>query len=320
MTPEDEERIANLVRASLFPLRFAGAAVLASGLLWGVILGTDLVSRLWEGSDVHVEAFGVLGLSVLWSAMGAALFARGVRVRAHPLFTLFALHGREVETVRFVGALHRPFTYVFVARRGGAERQFVFPGAEGEARALFTKVAPTARDVGTPDRRASGTAGLPQMPVAGRDDVATLTAFVDKQIAPDRHVGMMLVCALPVGATVCGLEWSDAGWAWPPPDTALLALAIGAALGGVGLRGWYRNRRADAHPLFDVIVTRRAEISHVEVVRVLNSWADNLLVLTPASATPVKLFVRREDRDAMVAVLVGAAGVQPTYSEAIRRP
>ena len=321
VTPEEEEeRIAELVRATLFPLRFAGAAVLASGMMWVFILGTEIGSRLWAGREVHVEAFGVLGLSILWSGLGVALLARGVRARAHPLFALFALHGREVETVRFVGALHRSFTYVFVGARGGAERQLVFPGPEGDARALFAKLAPTARDVGTSDRRASGTAGLPQMPVAGRDDLATLTAFVDKQIAPDRHVGMMLACALPLGATVCALEWSDAGGAWPPPVTALVALAVGVVLGGFGLRGWYRNRRADVHPLFDAIVTRRGEITHIEVVRVLNSWADSLVVQTPARATPVKLFVRHEDRDTIVAILVGAAQVEPTYSEAIRRP
>lgn len=320
VTPEEEERIAELVSATLFPLRFAGAAVLASGMLWVFISGTEIGSRLWAGREVHVEAFGVLGLSILWSGLGVALLARGVRARAHPLFALFALHGRDVETVRFVGALHRSFTYVFVGARGGAERQLVFRGPEGDARALFAKVAPSARDVGPLDRRAPVTQSLAQTPVPGPDEVATLIALVDTQIAPDRHVGMMQACALPLGATACALEWSDADWAWPPPDTALVALAIGAALGGLGLRGWYRNRRADAHPMFDAIVTRRAEISHIEVARVLNSWADNLVVRTPASATPVKLFVRHEDRDAIVAILVGAARVEPTYSDAIRRP
>lgn len=141
-------------------------------------------------------------------------------------------------------------------------------------------------------------------------DLALLEKLVDEQIAPFRRLGWGLMALLPVGLTIALLEWRDARFAHPGaffmPTTSWLAFGVGAAACGLGAWLWFNNRRAKAHVWYQTIVEHRAAVTRVEVIRVINSRFDRIIVHSPRSPKPVPLIVSNNDRDAVAALLARA--------------
>lgn len=137
-------------------------------------------------------------------------------------------------------------------------------------------------------------------------DLRLLRRFVDEQISPFRKTGIALMCMAPLGFLAGYLEWNDRGLSEPAPDTTLIAGAIGLALLVTGAIVWWRHRSPEITWSYRVLVTERAQVSRVEVLRVVNSSYDRIVVHSPLAKEPVRLLVSPKDRDAVAALLARA--------------
>lgn len=314
----DEEAIASVVWANLAGQRAAGVVALIGGILLAVAVGSDELGRARGGNELNLAAWAVVAAALVGAAAGGAVLVRGLRARAHPLFRTLTGDGPAIESVQVVAALHRPVCQVRLGLAGGRSLELVVPGDAARARSLLRHVAPRARLLELDDARSGAPLDLPGLVFGTQaEEVLRLDALVERQIRPLRRVGLGLSLSLPAGAAIGWLEWTDAGLDGPAPDTAIWAFCGGAALALVGVVTAWRNRRAETTALYDVLVTHRAEITDVEVVRVVNSWADRVIVRSPRAGRAVTLLVDHRERDATVELLSRACGKVATSSDAI---
>jgi hypothetical protein len=149
-----EATIERMVFVNLLGLRMAGATLAVSGVIAGLVIGWDEISRTMRGNELNVAQRVVACIALAFGGLGVWLYARGRRARRHPLYRLLTTDAATIQSLRVLGFVNRPFSHVFVGLQGGRERQLMVPGDGRSALELFRKIAPQATLVTTPDRRA----------------------------------------------------------------------------------------------------------------------------------------------------------------------
>ena len=137
-------------------------------------------------------------------------------------------------------------------------------------------------------------------------DVALLEKFVDEQRAPSRRVAYVLFAGLPIGLAVALLEWNDARGSSYVPDTVWIFALAGAALGVAGYLCWRKNRRGASDAMSMALLDDRASVTQIDVLRVVNSDWDRVVIHCARAKEPIRVIVHQRDRDAVVALLMRA--------------
>jgi hypothetical protein len=141
-------------------------------------------------------------------------------------------------------------------------------------------------------------------------DRELLTAIVDEQLSPMRKTGIALMVLSLLALAFAGLEWNDARHRHTDgfylPSTAWLGLCAFAVLGIGGALLFRASRSVTEHALYRALVEGRHEVTRIEVIRVINSSFDCIVVYTPRYPTPIRMVVKQQDRDAIAALLARA--------------
>jgi hypothetical protein len=137
-------------------------------------------------------------------------------------------------------------------------------------------------------------------------DVALIEKFVDEQRAPFRRVAYVLFAGLPIGLAVALLEWNDARRGPYVPNTVWIFALAGAALGVAGWLMWRANRRGASDALSMALLDDRASVTQIDVIRVVNSDWDRVVIQCARAKEPIRVLVHQRDRDAVVALLMRA--------------
>jgi hypothetical protein len=137
-------------------------------------------------------------------------------------------------------------------------------------------------------------------------DLELLEKLVDAELAPFRKTGYVLIAGLPIGLAVALLEWNDARRSQYLPDSIWIALLIGFALFVAGAFIWRANRLGPQQPVHAALIEHRGRVTKIEAIRVVNSWADRLVIHTPVTKEPIRLIVHQRDREAVLKLLLRA--------------
>jgi len=137
-------------------------------------------------------------------------------------------------------------------------------------------------------------------------DRELLAALVDEQLSPMRKAAWGLIGLSVAALAVAALEWNDARARLSQsllPSTSWIALAAFAVLAAAGFALYRSNRDPTSHPTFRALTDGRHEVSRLEVIRVVNSRFDRIVVHTPRSREPIRFIVESHDREAIAALL-----------------
>lgn len=317
----DESALEAVVRAYLFPLRVVGVGITVVGALLALTVGLDEAHRARAGNDVNVAAWALVVVGLLLALGGLRVLRSGLAVRRNPLFEALTTDAPAIRSVEVIARLHHSDCLARLSLADGRTFELIVPGDEARVRSLFRHVAPGAAALHVEDRRMGAPLERPGLVFdTDGEQVLRLTAVVEQQLRPLRRTGYGLLVAAAALVGVGWLEWRDRGLDGPAPDTSQWAGGLAIVLLVVGAALVWRHARVSAHPLYDVLVNHRAEITAIEQVRVVNSWADRLIVRSPRAPTPVRLIVDHRERDAVVELLERASGVRARQSEATEPP